>query len=99
VEVQFESWSIWMDYVASLSLGNLVRFRSVLENLKSLHLCCPVSSTYYHTSEHVQLTLNDVLITWANVVCGDGLADVNLTESSEICRSGGLKLLAVQPSN
>jgi hypothetical protein len=90
VEVQFESWSIWMDYVASL--GNLVRLRFVLEVW--LHLCCPVSSTYYHTSKHVQRTLDDVLIIWVNVCIVRGRArrrqsHRKLPLSSEVCLSGG----------
>ena len=76
-----------MDYVASDKLGNLVRVGFVLnvQSTVSTYVGSPVSSTYYHyhTSKHVQRTLDNVHDSWARVVYGDGLTGANLSNSCQ----------------
>ena len=40
-------------------------------SLCAVHLCILVNSVYYHTSKHVQSTINNVPDSQARVVCGD----------------------------
>ena len=68
-----------MDYVTSNELGNLVRLEFVLE----VQFTYVVRSVQHITIllQHVQRTLHDVQDSWARVVCGDGLAGANLSNS------------------
>ena len=65
-----------MDYVASEELGNFVRLGFVLD----VQFTYVVRSTLYHTSKHVQRTLDDVQDSWTMVVCVDRLAGANFTD-------------------
>ena len=69
-----------MDYVASDELGNLVRLGFVLD-VEFTYVVRSVQHKYYHTSKHVQRTLDDVPNSWASIFCEDGMANGNLTES------------------
>ena len=70
-----------MDHIASDKLGNFIRLGIILE----VHSTYAVrfSSANYHTSKNVQRTLDDVCDSRARVVCGDGHADGNLTDTCQ----------------
>ena len=65
-----------VDYITSSELGNLVRLGFVFY----VQFAYDVQSVY-HTSKHVQRTLDDVQNSWAMVVCGDGHAHANLSDA------------------
>ena len=68
-----------MDYIASDELGNLVRCGFV----HGVQFTYVARSVQHITIllKPVQRTLDDVPDSWAMVVCGDGLAGVNLTDN------------------
>ena len=68
-----------MDYVASDELGNLVRLRLVLDVQFPYVVRSVQHTTMLLTCS--QRTLDDIPDSWARVVCGDGLAGVNDSDS------------------
>ena len=68
-----------MDYVASEEFGNLVRLGFILD-VNFTYVVRSVQQNY-NISKHVQRTLDDVPDSWASIVCGDGMADSNLTDN------------------